>query len=74
MTVPACETLLVFASGSRRPVGTSCVRLRNRRWWPSKSCHIHEAETEPYLVTMPRRLDLAAQVPPPTSLRAVKSP
>jgi len=74
MTALARETLLVFAAGSRQPVGTSCVRLRKRRWWPGRSGLIHEAETEQYPVTTPWRADHAAQVPPPTSLRAVNSP
>jgi hypothetical protein len=74
MTALACETLLVSAAGSRWHAGDRCARLRNRRWRHGRSCDIHEAEIGKYPVTPLWRVDQAAQVPPATSLHAVKSP
>lgn len=74
MSTSAFATLRVSGAGSPRLAGVSCARLGNPPYWPCGNCCSCSSETELHMAVKPLRIDQAAHLPHPTTLRTVKSP
>ena len=74
MTALACVTLLVSGAGSPGLAEVSYARLGNLPCRYCGNCCSCSSDPAQHTALTPLRMDQAAQLPHPTTLRTVKSP